>query len=408
MSKNIINIKKIIEEEDITTFYQPIISLKRGKIIGFEALCRHYDKKDNLLSYVSLYKEAKKEKLLIEFDRLCRKKSIENFKIFYNLNDEWLLFLNFDTSLLNYGVLGSKVILNTVKEFNIPPDKIVIELIENKVFDNETLKNFVALYKNEKFMFAIDDFGENFSNIERITIIKPDVIKIAKSFCKHNKIYHDSILNATSKFINKLGILPLLEGVETEEDLNQAFSANIDLFQGFFFSHPVKNFDDFTYQLVMQKINYASKINLNFNINKVTNEKKRKKEYLSIVKEFKSKIANFSVRNFTDNSFENFIFSLLKEYSAIECLYFINWNGVQMTKTFLNYNSKINNPIFKPAIKNDYHYLKDYFLAIKYGSKLYFSEPYISLATGNLIITISTIFKDRNNKKVILCFDFLN
>jgi len=170
-----INIREIIKVQSIKTYFQPVISLKKMKIIGLEALTRGFDRNGNRVAPNDLFRVAELENLLIEFDRLCRRTALASFVPFYHAYPDLMLFLNLNTSIIDQGVVGSGNLINSVRDFKINPSNIVIELVENIILNIEDLRKFSATYHEYGFLIALDDFGKGGSNLERIVDIMPDI-----------------------------------------------------------------------------------------------------------------------------------------------------------------------------------------------------------------------------------------
>lgn len=107
-------------------------------------------------------------------------------------------------------------------------------------------------------------------------------------------------------------------------------------------------------------------------------------------------------------SFNNRLREITDRHQVIECVYVLNESGIQVTDTFCN---KLSLPVhnklfFRPAKRGEDHSLKDYYyFLISTGQSRYTTEPYISLASGSLCITISALFTDLNKNRFILCVD---
>ena len=93
-------IKEIINKELIEIHFQPIVSIRSKKLYAFEALTRCTYKGEVIPPY-ELFKLAIDANLNLELDVLTRNKSIEKFKNYYLQNNELILFLNFEPSLIN-------------------------------------------------------------------------------------------------------------------------------------------------------------------------------------------------------------------------------------------------------------------------------------------------------------------
>ena len=94
--------------------------------------------------------------------------------------------------------------------------------------------------------------------------------------------------------------------------------------------------------------------------------------------------------------------------SELECIYLINDLGIQVTDTLFQPESYFRNrTMFSPMKKGDNHVSKSFFnYAIHHPDKIYISDKYISLATGNFCQTFSRMIHPQNASAFILCADF--
>lgn len=121
--------------DDLEIHFQPIISLKTSTVIGLEALARPLKKNAE-----AFFSEARQSSRLLKLDRRCRIRAMEAYR---DLNLprslRHLLFLNFETSLIDKGVEGSGAMIEAPRATGLDPSDIVIELNETKVQDTVTL-----------------------------------------------------------------------------------------------------------------------------------------------------------------------------------------------------------------------------------------------------------------------------
>ena len=94
--------------------------------------------------------------------------------------------------------------------------------------------------------------------------------------------------------------------------------------------------------------------------------------------------------------------------SELECIYLINDLGIQVTDTLFQPESYFRNrTMFSPMKRGDNHVSKSFFnYAIHHPDKIYISDKYISLATGNFCQTFSRMIHPQNASAFILCADF--
>lgn len=123
-------------------------------------------------------------------------------------------------------------------------------------------------------------------------------------------------------------------------------------------------------------------------------------------------IIDLYVKELADVSYEEFdnkLMQIIWTNKNIECAYILDENGIQASNTiqFCDKNEVKESLIFHSAKIGTDHSMEKYcYPLINTRLKKYMTEPYISLATGNLCITISKAFKNRTNQKYILCMDF--
>ncbi|AWL11553.1 Aerotaxis receptor [Saliniradius amylolyticus] len=120
-------------------------------------------------------------------------------------------------------------------------NQIIVELTESEaITDFEPVKAFVERLKNLDVMFAIDDFGNGYSNFAYLTELKPDIIKIDGSIIKnieHNR-HHVQVLKSIIFMASQLGIQTVAEYVESASRLTLLQELDIDMVQGFFIGRP--------------------------------------------------------------------------------------------------------------------------------------------------------------------------
>jgi len=388
--------------ENIVVYFQPIVSLQRFKIIGLEALCRGINKGE-IVPPNYLFSLAREINLSLEFDRLCRKLALDEFNKLRQKYNNMMLFLNHDLSLIDEENIEYGYTYDYVKKTGISSGSIVVEICESKVIDVNKLEQFVHDYKEYGFLVALDDVGNSHSNLNRIPELKPDILKIDRNLIRDvDKSWHKKkILKSISYLAKDIRSLVIAEGVETKEEIMDNLEMGIEFFQGFYFARPVPP-GELKFEPVETT---AREIALLFRDQMVTKFKKRRK-YFQYIKEALMYIAS-RLRRLTEEKFNNALKYLAHNYPEIECVYILNEYGVQITDTiFVNdVQLKAKNHLFLPVQKGDDLSTKDYFYSLMYCNSMYYvTDPYLSRATGNKCITISTLFES-HGKKYILCVD---
>lgn len=399
----------IIVDTRVITHYQPIISVTKKKIVGFESLARGLDPLNNtIISPLDMFEYAHRNALILPLDRLCREKGIEGFYDIYCKNNDLHLFINIDACVIDM-VEGSNYLLRQVLKHNIPPENVVIEISESKAQNLEHLVRFVNNYRKSGFLIAIDDLGVGFSNFDRISLVKPDIIKIDRSLIKDiGESYHQqTVFKCLVTMANNIGAVVVAEGVETEDELNLALEYGAHLIQGYFFAKPQVLNDDLMNTLDL-KINDTA-IEFKHYLNSKMGEERLYRRTIDTL------LCNVITELENNNPSE--YYGLFTKYVNmhkdlnIECVYILDEEGIQVSDTLFssdkrNHRQKL---MFYPAVKGVDHSLKKYYYKLMNSREgKYLSNPYVSHATGSICVTSTRVFKQTNNKNYILCVDFIH
>jgi EAL domain-containing protein (putative c-di-GMP-specific phosphodiesterase class I) len=399
---NQIDIHAIIAREQINIYFQPIISVAKRSIIGLEALCRgNYN--NEVIMPTTLFDLALKDGLTLELDRLCRRKALEAFKHISAENSDMILFLNFAASIIDQGVVGSGNLLNAVSEFGLQADKIVIEIIESKVKDVRALESFIKTYRNYGFMIALDDVGTGHSNLNRIIMAKPDILKIDRSIIDHidQDFYKQEILRSLVSLSRKIGVLIVAEGIESESEAIMVLDIGVDMLQGFYLAGPEPADKIEAGLLIPNKTIIANRFK-EYNIRKISARRSHKQEYDYILNEMVKELTLISGPQ-VDNKMQE----LVNRFTCLECVYILDENGFQVSETvFGTYKALNSKSIFQPAPRGSDHSMKDYYyLLLGLGQSKNYTEPYVSLASGNLCVTVSAWMNNSDGIRSVLCLD---
>lgn len=250
-----IDIAEVIDKKRVVTYFQPVISIGKRRIIGVEALCRGVNKEGKVVySPDILFSAAEKKNLLVELDRLCRCRALEAFANLCSSEPGLLLFLNIDAAVIDQA-FGTSFLANTVKNMGIPTSNIVVEINEMRACSSGSLQGFAMQYRKLGFAIALDDVGAGFSNVERIVLAKPDIIKIDRSITTGiDKQYRaQTIVRRMVRLSRNTNTQVVAEGVEAAEEVSCLIKLGIDLLQGFYYLRPQPS-SEFDYKSCSCKI----------------------------------------------------------------------------------------------------------------------------------------------------------
>lgn len=390
-------VREVIENKDIFVEFQPIYSLNTKKIIGLEALSRG-DYKGEVVSPYFLFSYAEKNGSVLYVDRLCREKAM---KAFTAEKSDSMLFINFETSVLNSVAPGNGEIMKTAAENHISPENIVIELNESHVKDSYDLMMFVNYYRSKGFLIALDNVNAGLETMNRVMLVNPDIIKIDRSIVSNieSNSYNQEVFKSIINTAKQIGAMTVAESVETVDEVITCMLMGVDYFQGFYFSRPEQFNYIFSNEARLKLEDAALKLNLSIKKNP-TAVNVQIETYKRIIYDLVSALVNVDSKDY-NNALHNYV----SAHREIECAFLIDEKGFQITDTVMTEDTEIL-PGYQPAIRGVNHDIKNYYYAVKEQIEdPFISGWYISSATGKNCKTISSHFYDKDNKLVVACVD---
>lgn len=227
----------IIEQEQLTAFFQPIYATDKGELYGYEALIRG-PSNSPFHSPQVLFDAALDHGLLSQLELVCRKISIARFA---QLKLNGYLFLNISPMIFLQTDHPYGRTLSYIEESGLLPEQVVIELSEKYPIDTpDVLQNALMYYRDLGFRIAVDDLGAGYAGLKLWSEVKPDFVKIDYYFI--NQLHLDPIKREFVKSILLLGqnmnAKVIAEGIETIEEYEQLQDLGICFGQGFLFARP--------------------------------------------------------------------------------------------------------------------------------------------------------------------------
>ncbi len=391
----------VLVSNETRVHYQPIVSIARRAVIGYESLLRACYKEQSI-SPELLFQYAAKVDDVRKLDTKCQKLALLQYR---ENSHNRLLFINLETTLIDYYLKNVDNILRTVDLLGIKRGKVVIEINEKRAGSNSHLLELVKIYRNSGFLIALDDVGAGHSNLNRIVLARPDIVKVDRSVIMDidQNYYKQEVLRSITKLGQKIGAITIAEGVETKNEVVTCISCGVDWFQGWFFSKAVEpaeaknlNFEE-RCRLVSEDYQRAAVIEMEDRLRMTERRKDTFDKLIRLVDER------------YQECIEAYIAEFMNDNPELECIYLMDCQGVQITETMFREGTKFrNNEMFVPMRKGDAHISKPFYnYAIHNRKKTYFSESYISFATGNYCQTISRYFEKADGTELIVCADFI-
>jgi EAL domain-containing protein (putative c-di-GMP-specific phosphodiesterase class I) len=397
--------RHLLQTEAIATHFQPIFSVRQKSIVGMEALVRGRSSTGEPIAPCDLFRMAAAEQLSADLESLCRRTAVHSFASLTTRPDDLLLFLNLDLAADDHGRLPT-ALERLVRDASLQPRNIAVEFLEARLEDIGRFGALAAALRERGFLVVLDDVGAGHSNLDRIPLFRPDVIKIDRSLISGvgGDFHKQETLKSLVNLSRRIGALVVAEGIETEAEAIAALELGADLLQGYFLSRPQPTTafgDGVRVSSGIERLAHAFKAHM---VDKI-NERKRQHRRFNVIQNG----ILCDLTNAQASQFDEILHHLIDDFPKVECVYVLDDGGIQVTDTVCNATvaQRPGAAMFRPARKGTDHSLKEYYyVLIDVELQKYTTDPYVSLASGNLCRTISTCFRDAaNNRLYVLCVD---
>lgn len=228
-------LKEIVKNSALDTYFQPILKLNSGETIAYEALNRPAVT-NQFPNTEMFYEFVGQSNQVFLFECFCRnislKRYIERLKDTRH-QETSLLFINIHPHVLLDSNYHSGETLQLLSDLGIEPHQVVFELTEKSaVTDFPLFEKVLSHYRSQGFRIAIDDVGSGYNSLKTLIYLKPEFIKLDKSLIQNidQKIEQQQIVKLLVEYAKLSSTEIIAEGIERVEDL--AFIAELGVHYG--------------------------------------------------------------------------------------------------------------------------------------------------------------------------------
>ena len=234
--------RRAIENGEFITYYQPVVNLASGEVVGSEALVRWQHPEMGLLLPGHFIGMAEDTGLILDIGDLVLRAACSQtrewqeggfgrLRIAVNVSARHFLQRDFLDRLVE--ILG---------ETRLDPNCLELELVETSIMeDTEAALSVLTQLRKLGVRVAIDDFGTGYSSLSYLKRLPIDTVKLDRSFVKGATTDPNdaALIMAIVTLAHNLKLRVIAEGVETEEQVMFLRLLRCDEAQGFLFGRPM-------------------------------------------------------------------------------------------------------------------------------------------------------------------------
>ena len=240
------DLRKGIRRQEFLLYYQPLVCLKTGQIVGFEALIRWEHPKSGLVSPWKFIPVAEETNLIVPIGEWVLKEACYQLKFWqdkFQFSRPLMMSINLSGKQFSEPDIFEKI-KEIIEESEVGAENIKLEITESVIMDD--VREAIALLnklKSLNLQLGIDDFGTGYSSLSYLNNFPTDTLKVDKSFVGQMEIEENgtntSIVRTIINLAHLLGMDVIAEGIETKEQLEKLRFLGCEYGQGYFFAKPL-------------------------------------------------------------------------------------------------------------------------------------------------------------------------
>ncbi len=245
------DLRRAIQEGQLTLFYQPKINLKQNRIVAVEALIRWIHPEHGFIPPDDFIDKAEQTGVIGDMTEWVLNTAVAQAAAWRERGLEIDMAVNISARLLNDFEIV-EMVDQSLRKWQIPPESLILEVTENALMDDpakamEVITALAAL----RSRISIDDFGTGYSSLGYLKDLPANEMKIDKCFVQsmHESESDATIVQSTVGLAHGLGLKVVAEGIETEEHCRELAAIDCDVGQGYLFSKPLP-IEEFEFWLI--------------------------------------------------------------------------------------------------------------------------------------------------------------
>lgn len=242
--QNILNdINGAMEQGQIVIYIQPKYDVVHKKIVGGESLVRWLHPKFGMIPPFKFITVLEKNNYITRLDYYVWEKTCQLLRYLKDKNGS-VLPISVNVSRVNFYTTNLvSNLLELVEKYNLEPKDLQLEITETVYTEEkQVIYSIISELQEAGFKILMDDFGSGYSSLNMLKDAPIDVLKLDMAFMRNldnenerNNIIVESIVELSKK----LNISVVVEGVESEKQVNFLKSIGAEVIQGYYFSKPI-------------------------------------------------------------------------------------------------------------------------------------------------------------------------
>ena len=255
-------LRAALDNQQLRPHYQPLVNIQTCQVLGFESLIRWFSPTRGHVSPGEFTSIAEETSLIIPIGQQTIAQACRDLVQFQAICRDRLLFMSINVAPRQLAETDFLAELQTViNQYELEPSQIKLEVTERVFMEDPVALETLKTCRQAGFHIALDDFGTGFSSLNYLTRFEVDGFKIDRAFVQEiltNK-RTQVLLKSMLTMAHGLNMQTVVEGVETQEQLEVLQQSGCDIGQGYLFGKPLP-FDAVKQLLSQELVHSPSKL----------------------------------------------------------------------------------------------------------------------------------------------------
>ncbi len=232
-------LRKALEREEFTLFYQPQVDITTGKMIGIEALIRWQHPKMGMISPIEFIPLAEETGLIIPIGNWVLYQACHQNQVWQDAGFEPIP-ISVNVSLRQFMQKDFvQIVEKVLQQTNLAPKYLELEITESVTMDIAYTECVLTSLQDLGLKVSMDDFGTGYSSLSYLRRLPINKLKIDQSFIRNLDKKNKAIVQTIISLALNLQIDVIAEGVEQQEHVQFLKKHNCFQGQGYLFSKPI-------------------------------------------------------------------------------------------------------------------------------------------------------------------------
>jgi diguanylate cyclase (GGDEF)-like protein len=238
------DLQRAIDEKQFELYYQPVVHLASGAVVGVEALVRWHHPTRGLLQPGDFIPLAETTGAIVPLGRWILERACRDAARWPDEKEGAGAdrFMGVNLSALQLMQPGfADFVASVLASSGLAPRRLLFELTETTRLDQEAGSANLAQLEKLGIRLAIDDFGTGWASFSQLRRIRFDIVKIDRSFVEHLSAgsRSESLISGIVDMARRLGIAVIAEGIENDEQRARLQRLGATYGQGFHLARPM-------------------------------------------------------------------------------------------------------------------------------------------------------------------------